>query len=301
MWWVLEWLWDLLVGFLSGKTEVERICLDSGLPLHVTASRLEECIRKSSKLGQEVMLTAAGETVAKPLKELLLAPPAAAKVEDLCQALVAALSLNTKAPHFAKVRSRLLEVVGQYHGVTLLFDQVEALRAEKYDSSNSSHEAMLMRLWAALKPDVRLSARKTSEWGEIGFQGEDPATDFRGMGMLGLTNLVQFAETWSPHAHAVLADTATHTNWFGLAITGITVTADLYLDLKQRRLNKYFFQHGATLQSFAALYARCFVTFNEFWARANPPNVMSFMYIHNDFLSDMHRQAEAGELTPLRP
>lgn len=39
---------------------------------------------------------------------------------------------------------------------------------------------MLEALWAALKPGVsRQGGRVTSEWGEIGFQGKDPATDFR--------------------------------------------------------------------------------------------------------------------------
>ena len=32
--------------------------------------------------------------------------------------------------------------------------------------------------------------RVTKQWQDIGFQGEDPKTDFRGMGMLGLHNLM---------------------------------------------------------------------------------------------------------------
>jgi hypothetical protein len=41
-------------------------------------------------------------------------------------------------------------------------------------------QAMLESLWEALKPGVsRQGGRITSEWGEIGFQGKDPASDFR--------------------------------------------------------------------------------------------------------------------------
>jgi hypothetical protein len=37
-----------------------------------------------------------------------------------------------------------------------------------------------------LKPGQQLKARISREWEEIGFQGADPATDFRGTGILGL-------------------------------------------------------------------------------------------------------------------
>ncbi len=40
-----------------------------------------------------------------------------------------------------------------------------------------------------LYPSVELEDRITKQWQDIGFQGNDPATDFRGMGLLGLTCL----------------------------------------------------------------------------------------------------------------
>jgi len=47
-----------------------------------------------------------------------------------------------------------------------------------------------MRLWSNLKGDRQLKSRLTEEWIEIGFQGKDPATDFRGAGVLGLEQLL---------------------------------------------------------------------------------------------------------------
>lgn len=32
--------------------------------------------------------------------------------------------------------------------------------------------------------DTPLEERITKQWGDLGFQGKDPQTDFRGMGML---------------------------------------------------------------------------------------------------------------------
>jgi hypothetical protein len=47
-----------------------------------------------------------------------------------------------------------------------------------------------MLLWNTLKPGREISNRISKEWIEIGFQGADPATDFRGAGILGLKQLI---------------------------------------------------------------------------------------------------------------
>ena len=35
-----------------------------------------------------------------------------------------------------------------------------------------------------MMPGTPLEKRITKQWGDLGFQGKDPQTDFRGMGML---------------------------------------------------------------------------------------------------------------------
>jgi len=45
-----------------------------------------------------------------------------------------------------------------------------------------------------LKPGRELKARLSREWEEIGFQGQDPATDFRGAGILGLNQLLRLCQ-----------------------------------------------------------------------------------------------------------
>lgn len=42
-----------------------------------------------------------------------------------------------------------------------------------------------------LKGDKVLTGRITRQWEEIGFQGADPASDFRGAGILGLNQLLK--------------------------------------------------------------------------------------------------------------
>lgn len=48
---------------------------------------------------------------------------------------------------------------------------------------------LVFQLWKFLKPNTPLESRISKQWCEIGFQGDDPKTDFRGMGLLGLYNL----------------------------------------------------------------------------------------------------------------
>lgn len=47
-----------------------------------------------------------------------------------------------------------------------------------------------VQLWHCLRPTDRLLSKISRQWSLIGFQGDDPTTDFRGMGLLALENLV---------------------------------------------------------------------------------------------------------------
>jgi ELMO domain-containing protein len=67
---------------------------------------------------------------------------------------------------------------------------------QPYNKTNPEHEAKLMQLWKAVFPDAQLESRVSEQWKKMGFQGTDPATDFRGMGLLGLQNLIYIAETY---------------------------------------------------------------------------------------------------------
>merc|ERR550534_2450209 len=52
---------------------------------------------------------------------------------------------------------------------------------------NPKHEEKLFAIFKAVRPDLKKPGRLDKEaWGKLGFQGKDPITDFRGMGMLGV-------------------------------------------------------------------------------------------------------------------
>ena len=62
-----------------------------------------------------------------------------------------------------------------------------------YDSNSDAHEKKLMLLWKTVFPHCELESRKSKQWSQLGFQGRDPASDFRGMGVLGLDQLLYFS------------------------------------------------------------------------------------------------------------
>ncbi|XP_054846401.1 ELMO domain-containing protein 2 isoform X2 [Eublepharis macularius] len=92
----------------------------------------------------------------------------------------------------------------QITGYKKLYLDVEDLRKCPYNSNNKEHEKQLIELWNLLMPHEKLKARITKQWCDIGFQGDDPKTDFRGMGMLGLVNLLYFSKHYPHEARQIL-------------------------------------------------------------------------------------------------
>ena len=63
---------------------------------------------------------------------------------------------------------------------------------------NAEHEALLRQLWTLCAPadgaGMPFPGAPSDEWRAFGFQGSDPQTDFRGMGLFGLVAIVYFFE-----------------------------------------------------------------------------------------------------------
>ncbi|XP_021679147.2 uncharacterized protein LOC110663949 isoform X3 [Hevea brasiliensis] len=62
-----------------------------------------------------------------------------------------------------------------------------------YDSSIPEHQEALRALWNAAFPEEELCGLISEQWKEMGWQGKDPSTDFRGGGFISLENLLFFA------------------------------------------------------------------------------------------------------------
>jgi len=189
-------------------------------------------------------------------------------------------------------KDNFTHVINQLTSFEKFYIELDNLRTQKYCSDDANHEKILLELWDLMQPGRELTERKCKDWGDIGFQGEDPATDFRGMGILGLKNLVYFAKIFNKQALKALQHSHHPKYGYSYAIVGINITSMTY-DLVDRGLLKsqffmfidnnqpYCFNNYITL--FNQIYSYLLSSFDEFWIKSEPENVMMFGEIRKKF------------------
>jgi len=203
----------------------------------------------------------------------------------------------------------------QLCGYKALMEEVESLRATAYNADNLEHEQSLLQLWSLLQPGIPLMTRKTKQWQNIGFQGEDPKTDFRGMGILGLENLRYFAKEYNTAARHILShshhpkhgfytslEPYTPTVRYSFAIVGINITAMAYKLVMDGCAKSHFFNVCASspvesertplLKHFHHFYSYLFVEFDKFWLSEKPKDVMEFNRIRDLFENNIRTLLE---------
>eukprot|EP00667_Euglena_gracilis_P017349 EG_transcript_18272 len=120
---------------------------------------------------------------------------------------------------------------------------LEAFRSTAYDSSLAAHEKLLLRLWTVTFPEVRLDSRMSEQWKELGFQGVDPATDFRGGGILSLL-IMLFAAQHAPNiVRQILRDLPPTdiSSWYPYAVATINLVCDSMRFAKTGGLDHLFY------------------------------------------------------------
>ncbi|GLC63219.1 hypothetical protein PLESTF_000013000 [Pleodorina starrii] len=98
--------------------------------------------------------------------------------------------------------------------------------AEKFNGADDNHQDALRRLWSLTFAGEPCTALKSAKWKEMGWQGEDPATDFRGAGLYGLENLIYMAEV-HPDTFRRLVDKSegSRAEWeYPFAVAGLNIT-----------------------------------------------------------------------------
>ncbi|KAI6195832.1 hypothetical protein M3Y94_01035100 [Aphelenchoides besseyi] len=196
-------------------------------------------------------------------------------------------------------RAKLLAIpMRQIKGQKKLKQLIEEKRSTAYDKGNKEHERMLLKLWALLRPNEKLTNRKTKQWQEIGFQGNDPETDFRGMGILGLENLLFYAEFDAENSRRVMNTSGHHIYGFPFAICGITITAlcrQLLLDGLLRNHFSNSSKEAPAIEDFHRVYCRVFNLFGTYWDERQPENVMFFNEIKNQFVQWLEQELKRNQ------
>lgn len=108
-----------------------------------------------------------------------------------------------------------------------------------FDENRPDHQEALKALWYAAFPDTPLNGLVSEQWKEMGWQGSNPSTDFRGCGFVSLENLLFFARTYPVSFRRILLkQEGERAAWeYPFAVAGINVTFMLIqmLDLHSDR------------------------------------------------------------------
>lgn len=95
-----------------------------------------------------------------------------------------------------------------------------------YDSSNPDHQKALKALWNAAFPDEELEGLISDKWKEMGWQGKDPSSDFRGGGFISLENLLFLAKNFPKSFQDLLhKQEGVRAMWeYPFAVAGVNIT-----------------------------------------------------------------------------
>ncbi|XP_054815735.1 uncharacterized protein LOC129315751 isoform X2 [Prosopis cineraria] len=95
-----------------------------------------------------------------------------------------------------------------------------------FDETRPDHQEALRALWRCAFPNVALRGLISEQWKDMGWQGSNPSTDFRGCGFISLENLLFHARTYPASFHRLLhkRDGDRSTWEYPFAIAGINIS-----------------------------------------------------------------------------
>ncbi|KAK2969291.1 hypothetical protein RJ640_030832 [Escallonia rubra] len=149
-----------------------------------------------------------------------------------------------------------------------------------FDASRAEHQEALKALWSATFPGQELHGLVSDQWKEMGWQGKDPSTDFRGAGFISLENLLFFAKTFSTSFQRLLnKQGGKRAAWeYPFAVAGVNITFMIMQMLNLDAKNEW---------AFDLLYCMAFVVMDKLWLERNA-TYMEF----NDVLKSTRSQLE---------
>jgi ELMO domain-containing protein len=268
-----------VVRFWTNKCEIERICASGGYHTSDMSLLFAKSLWRSRKLG--------------PLSKTVFYPndftvsTTAEKIAQIKNINIKSDDENTTS-NTRIVSMNLVHCLNSLKHVNDVIWVIEGMILQKVDMSNSQHSKLLEELWSNMRPGVRRDADR--DWGEVGFQGKDPCTDFRGMGIFGLKQLVALSK--EEYAISMLEDADHPRRFYPFACTGINISSFIVDLLRGRHLHLHLLRtlektavtasvNGTELLDAGCaavnrVYCEVFKLFSETWQERDPPNVMHF-------------------------
>ncbi|UXI20171.1 hypothetical protein NH340_JMT06114 [Sarcoptes scabiei] len=163
-------------------------------------------------------------------------------------------------------------------------DRLMEIANRSFDNGNRFHQRCLSTIFFKLTGNsVDSFKRYGHHWEQIGFQGSDPSTDFRGVGILGLFQLCFFVVDpkicrFCKVCYEKSLDSLQH---YPFAITSINLTQIALQTLRDGLLNNEINRSNSVLDVFNRFYYGIFIRFYEIWKDQNK-TIIDIGYVLKD-------------------
>ena len=297
----------VVTRWCTGKCEVERILEDRDMAGR--ARRLERYLIRSKALG----------SLAKPL----LFGSSAFSLKRFAVKIVDEKQLSKKPNLQAVFVKPLLETMELLNGNCIAHGVCQTLRTVDFNAQDCLHLRLLDELWDCLQPDkVRVVSKSGSHlsqsWSDIGFQGKDPSTDFRGMGVFGLVQLHHFASSprTKPVARRLLAGSlspdqgANKHKFYPFCCAGLNISAFIFDLVRERKIPSVFYRVRPgrnfselsselhkdvdALQVLNELFCLIFQVLGGLWVEMEPDTALDFPRIFDAVKARVQSHISAG-------
>lgn len=133
------------------------------------------------------------------------------------------------------------------------------------DETEANAQRVLVEVWRELGMGESAPARIGPHWDQIGFQGQDPATDLRAAGSLALVQLLYYVQSFPDRAKASLKLSHDKKQDFPLSVVSVNFTKAVLDMVVDGKLNAVANRTGSLWQASYDLHAAALDEFTRRW------------------------------------
>lgn len=285
----------IILHFITSKSEIERIITNNNHSIEIT-KKFTRILLNSKQLSNIKL---------KLINKIII---------NCNESLELILQMKKISKNKFIIVNNIKLCLQSIHYSQIIYYEINKLKNNKFDWNNSSDYNLLNQFWISMLPNqIRSNDFKCKDWGDVGFQGDDPSTDFRGMGLFGLNQLTYFASNYPLQAREVLESSNHPRRYYPFAATGINISnfvwellGDFHLNpilyevFESNRLNystEWNDRIGISetmrdsdtnelislgISSIHDIYCKIYIEFNRIWIEKDPQDIMEFQKIFNE-------------------
>jgi len=159
--------------------------------------------------------------------------------------------------------------------------QLFGLAKTPFSEEDETHLKCLQAIYKLLLGGSMTAPRFGGHWEEIGFQNTDPATDLRGVGILGLLFLHYLSSKQSESAHQIWRLSKHEEQNFPMAVVSLNLTRVTLEAIRTGKLHANFNQEESVFQVAYRFYAGLFFEMYRMW-KSNHYSIENFHTVLQD-------------------